>query len=203
MLSEPDNTLLTRTGPKNADGRIVSSFLAAGAAQRRTAGARRRPGSALQSLGKTCARSGPATARSVWYHRTARTAAPICSSAAMKTAVSAAPITAGNSPPTGDALRCRPWDPGAARERAEQNIRLLAYPTREAGGFIWAYLGPREQQAGFAGTRVPDAAGIARVRVQEAAAMQLGASLRRRARYRAFFPSCTWRSRPPPMSPSG
>jgi phthalate 4,5-dioxygenase oxygenase subunit len=36
-------------------------------------------------------------------------------------------------------------EPGLARERAEQNVHLLAYPTREAGGFIWAYLGPPEQ----------------------------------------------------------
>ena len=35
-------------------------------------------------------------------------------------------------------------EPGPARQKAEQNVRLLAYPTREAGGFIWAYLGPRE-----------------------------------------------------------
>jgi phenylpropionate dioxygenase-like ring-hydroxylating dioxygenase large terminal subunit len=35
-------------------------------------------------------------------------------------------------------------DRGPIRERAEQNVNLLAYPTREAGGFIWAYLGPRE-----------------------------------------------------------
>ena len=35
-------------------------------------------------------------------------------------------------------------DPGPARERAEQNVHLLAYPTRESGGFVWAYLGPRE-----------------------------------------------------------
>ena len=35
---------------------------------------------------------------------------------------------------------------GPAREKAERNVRLLAYPTHEAGGFIWAYLGPREHQ---------------------------------------------------------
>ena len=33
-------------------------------------------------------------------------------------------------------------DPGPARVRAEDNVRLLAYPTHEAGGFVWAYLGP-------------------------------------------------------------
>jgi phenylpropionate dioxygenase-like ring-hydroxylating dioxygenase large terminal subunit len=33
-------------------------------------------------------------------------------------------------------------DPGPARARAEENIRLTAYPTRERNGFVWAYLGP-------------------------------------------------------------
>ena len=35
-------------------------------------------------------------------------------------------------------------DPGPARDKAEHNISLLAYSTREQGGFVWAYLGPRE-----------------------------------------------------------
>ena len=35
-------------------------------------------------------------------------------------------------------------DPGPARDKAEQNVHLLAYPTRESGGFVWAYLGPPE-----------------------------------------------------------
>ena len=46
----------------------------------------------------------------------------------------------------GRCLALPTMDPGPARERAEQNVTLLAYPTREAGGFIWAYLGPREHQ---------------------------------------------------------
>ncbi len=46
----------------------------------------------------------------------------------------------------GRCLAMPTMDPGPARERAEQNVRLPAYPTREAGGFVWAYLGPREHQ---------------------------------------------------------
>jgi phthalate 4,5-dioxygenase oxygenase subunit len=46
--------------------------------------------------------------------------------------------------PDGRCLALPTMDPGPARERAEQNVHLLAYPTIEAGGFIWAYLGPRE-----------------------------------------------------------
>jgi phthalate 4,5-dioxygenase len=40
-------------------------------------------------------------------------------------------------------------DSGPARSRAEQNIRLQAYPTREESGFIWAYLGPVDQAPPF------------------------------------------------------
>ncbi len=35
-----------------------------------------------------------------------------------------------------------PTEPG--NERMKSNVKLTAYPTHEAGGIIWAYLGPRE-----------------------------------------------------------
>ncbi len=42
---------------------------------------------------------------------------------------------------------CRPWTRRSARAGRAGNIRLLTpSSTREAGGIIWAYLGPREQQ---------------------------------------------------------
>jgi phthalate 4,5-dioxygenase len=40
-------------------------------------------------------------------------------------------------------------DPGPARARAEENIRLTTYPTREHNGFIWAYLGPSDAVPAF------------------------------------------------------
>jgi phthalate 4,5-dioxygenase oxygenase subunit len=40
-------------------------------------------------------------------------------------------------------------DPGPARARAEENIRLTVYPTREQNGFIWAYMGPRDAVPSF------------------------------------------------------
>jgi phthalate 4,5-dioxygenase oxygenase subunit len=43
----------------------------------------------------------------------------------------------------GRCLALPTMDPGPARRRTEENVRLLAYPTREAGGFVWAYLGPK------------------------------------------------------------
>lgn len=45
----------------------------------------------------------------------------------------------------GRCLALPTMDPGPARERAEANVRLLAYPTQEAGGFVWAYLGPSDR----------------------------------------------------------
>ncbi len=37
-------------------------------------------------------------------------------------------------------------EPGPQRDRVEENVRLLAYPTIERGGVIWAYLGPPEHR---------------------------------------------------------
>ncbi len=37
-------------------------------------------------------------------------------------------------------------DPGPARARVQDNVRLAAFPVHEAGGFVWAYLGPIEHQ---------------------------------------------------------
>ena len=45
---------------------------------------------------------------------------------------------------TGQCLAIPTMEPGPARDKAEQNVRLLAYPVREAGGYVWVYLGPRE-----------------------------------------------------------
>ncbi len=40
-------------------------------------------------------------------------------------------------------------DPGPARTKAEENIRLKAYLTHEQSGFIWAYFGPSGTMPGF------------------------------------------------------
>ncbi len=40
-------------------------------------------------------------------------------------------------------------DPGPARFRAAENIRLPVYPTHEQNGFIWAYLGPTDTVPAF------------------------------------------------------
>jgi len=70
----------------------------------------------------------------------ARTAAPISSSAVTRTRhklrLSRLEIRHRRTLP-----RAAHHGPRPARERTEENVRLLAYPTREAGGFIWAYLG--------------------------------------------------------------
>ena len=38
-------------------------------------------------------------------------------------------------------------EPGPMRQKAELNVRLPAYPTRESGGMIWGWLGPPEHQS--------------------------------------------------------
>jgi phthalate 4,5-dioxygenase oxygenase subunit len=43
---------------------------------------------------------------------------------------------------SGSCLALPTMDPGPARDKAQQNIRLHAYPTCESHGFIWAYMGP-------------------------------------------------------------
>ncbi len=49
----------------------------------------------------------------------------------------------------GHCLALPTMDPGPARMRAEGTIRLLTYPAREAGGFVWAYLGPQAHRPPF------------------------------------------------------
>ena len=44
----------------------------------------------------------------------------------------------------GRCLAIPTMEPGPARERAEQNVRLHALPAKEAGGLVWAYLGPKD-----------------------------------------------------------
>src|SRR4051794_10010925 len=102
MLSEPDNVLLTRTGPETPMGDLFRRFWHPVLLSADLFFGRNEEG------GIRCAYHG-------WKFAT-----------------------------DGRCLAMPTLEPGPARDRAEQNVSLLAYPTREAGGFIWAYLGPRE-----------------------------------------------------------
>ena len=46
----------------------------------------------------------------------------------------------------GGCLEIPTLDPGPNRTTVEQRVRLPAYPTREQGGIVWAYLGPATHQ---------------------------------------------------------
>ena len=172
--------------PGNRDGGRVPPLLAAGGAERGTAGTGRRA-AARADPGR-----GPAGFRST--DGTVGVVSPRCPHRG-------ADLFFGRNEGGGITCAYHGWkfatdgrclaiptmEPGAAREKAERNVRLLAYPVHEAGGFVWTYLGPREPDAGPAAAGVPDAARVPRVRFQEAAAVQLGAGMRGRAGYRAFF----------------
>ena len=125
-------------GRRHADGRAVPPLLAAGAPVPGAARARRpaRPREGPRRRPRRLPRHRrPRRPRSI---PCARTAAPISSSGATRSAASAAPTTAGSS--TWRPLRRHADD--AAESRFRDKVRAGAYPTREWGDFVWAYLGP-------------------------------------------------------------
>ena len=75
----------------------------------------------------------------------------------------------------------------ATKNREEASLK--AYPTREAGGFIWTYMGPPKLKPELPQMEFMTLPPAHTFVVEEAAAMQLGAGLRGRAGYRAFLVS--------------
>ena len=73
-----------------------------------------------------------------------------------------------------------------AEQRIKPKAALRALETRESGDVIWAYMG-RGSGAGTAPVRVRRSAARAPVRIEEAAAVQLGPSLRGRPRHGALL----------------
>src|SRR5437016_13910504 len=43
----------------------------------------------------------------------------------------------------------RPSEPDDSRTRMAQQVKHTAYPTREAGGLVWVYMGPRAEMPEF------------------------------------------------------
>ena len=66
-------------------------------------------------------------------------------------------------------------------------VKHKAYPAREAGGFVWAYMGPAGRDARIRAAGLRADAGRARQRDESARALQLGADPRRADRLRAFL----------------
>ena len=69
---------------------------------------------------------------------------------------------------------------------AKDLIRIKSYPVREWGDMIWAYMGPADAGARNAGAGNGAGAGLAPLRHQEMAGLQLGAGAGRLDRHRAF-----------------
>ena len=77
---------------------------------------------------------------------------------------------------------------------AKDLIRIKSYPVREWGEMIWAYMGPAEDIAGIARAGDGAGAGLASLRLQEMAGLQLGAGAGRLDRHRAFHLRASERS---------
>ena len=69
---------------------------------------------------------------------------------------------------------------------AKDLIRIKSYPVREWGDMIWAYMGPADADAGIARAGDGAGAGLAPLRHEEMAGLQLGAGAGRLDRHRAF-----------------
>jgi phthalate 4,5-dioxygenase oxygenase subunit len=143
MLTEPDNVLLTRTGPKTPMGDLFRRFwqpVLLSAELPEPDGPPVRVmilGEDLRAFRTTDGSVGlvsprcPHRGADLFFGRNEEGGIR-CVYHGWKFAVD------------GRCLALPTMDPGPARQRAEDNVHLLAYPTQEAGGFIWAYLGPRE-----------------------------------------------------------
>jgi phenylpropionate dioxygenase-like ring-hydroxylating dioxygenase large terminal subunit len=143
MLSEADNVLLTRTGPKTPMGQLFRHFwqpVLLSAELPEPDG----PPVRLQVLGEDL-RAFRATDGTVGVvsprcpHRGADMFYGRNEEGGLRCA-----YHGWKFGPDGRCMGIPTLDPGPAREKTEQNVRLPAYPVIEAGGYIWAYLGPRD-----------------------------------------------------------
>ena len=70
---------------------------------------------------------------------------------------------------------------------AKDKMRIKAYPAREQGGMIWAYMGPPERMPELPALEVALVPAVAPLRQQEMAGLQLGAGHGGQHRHRAFL----------------
>ena len=202
MLSEADNILLTRTGRANADGRVVSPLLAAGAAQCRTTGTRRRPGPRHDPrrgpasvpchrwLGRSGVPALPASRRRpvLWPQRRRRH--PLRLSRLEVCHRRALPRDADDGPRAG-ARAGRAKHPAAGLSDPRGRRLHLGLPR------------PARTHAGTAGTRVPDAAAHPTCSCPRSCNNATGRRPAKAASTPRIFPFCTWRCPTPPTSPRG
>jgi phthalate 4,5-dioxygenase len=141
MLTQEENELLTRTGPGTPMGELIRRYWVPALMSSEIAEPGGEPvqvrilGERLVAFRDAAGRPGlmdeacPHRGCSLWYARS-----------------------------EGDGLRCmyHGWKIDATgavldtpNEPATLHVRAHAYPVREAGGFVWAYLGPPEKQPHF------------------------------------------------------
>ena len=143
MMSQEQNDLITRTGPKDACGKLMRMYwqpaalvdeLARRAALRAGQAARRKSGA-------VSGRSGPLRADGP---RIARIAARISPSGVWRTAACAVPFMAGCSTSPGSAWKRRPNRRARRCAKASSSVPI---PVVEKSGILWAYLGEGEPPA--------------------------------------------------------
>ena len=126
---------------RRADGPAHAPALDAGVPDRGSERARRHAGAARRCSARTWSCSATATAASACWTSTARIAALRWSSAATRNAACAASTTAGRW--TSKAT-CVEMVSEPAASRMAQKVKHKAYPVQEWGGFVWAYMGPKD-----------------------------------------------------------
>lgn len=146
MLSEADNILLTRAGPGTAMGAVFRHFwqpVALSAELPEPGGAPLRIrilGEELRAFRSSDGSVGlvsprcPHRGADLFFGRN-EAGGITCAYHGWKFAID------------GRCLAIPTMEPGPARDKAEQNVRLPAYTVQEAGGFVWAWLGPRDAVA--------------------------------------------------------
>ncbi|MBS0638761.1 MAG: Rieske 2Fe-2S domain-containing protein [Proteobacteria bacterium] len=143
MLSAEDNVLLTRTGPKTSMGDVFRHFWQPVALSQelpepdgpplraRILGEEVRIFRATDGTVGVVSPRCPHRGADLFFGRTEE-GGITCAYHGWKFATD------------GRCLAIPTMEPGPAREKTEQNVHLLAYPTCEQGGYVWVYLGPKQ-----------------------------------------------------------
>ena len=182
MLTADDNDLLCRVEGDAPMGRLMRAHWMPACLSEEVGGTRRRAGARppsgrgarrLSRQQRTARRAGRALPASP---RVARTRA------ATRSAACAASTTAGRSTWKARSSSARRSRLEAARSGED---RHRAYPCREAGGFVWVWMGDPAAPARIRAAGVGTDAGHPHEHRQDARQLQLGAGARRRDRFRA------------------
>ena len=134
-----DQELICRVEGDAPAGQMMRRYWLPALLSRRGRRTRRHPGARPDGRQELSSRSAIRTASWASSTKPARTASRRSRSAATKRAGSAASTTAGSSTSAASASRCRPSRPATRSPTACARVRITV---REAGGIVWAYLGP-------------------------------------------------------------